>query len=263
MERKENNVLWPQEPGDSGLETVMSPWGEGLDPSQPRDKAIIGTVVRYQDMLLGYTCAMKEVQTKFDVLNTEFNVRNQRNPISSVTTRLKSTASSTDKLNRRGFPVTLESVEENLNDVAGVRVICSYQDDIYRIANALLSQDDVELLEKKDYIANPKPNGYRSLHLIITVPVFFAQQKRRVKVEVQIRTIAMDFWASLEHQMKYKQELPNQEAIADELKNISDAIHETDLRMLKLRQRIEQTVETPTEEELLLERFSRVDLSMD
>ncbi|MBR5533862.1 MAG: GTP pyrophosphokinase family protein [Ruminiclostridium sp.] len=241
----------------------MSPWGEGLDPSQPRDKAIIGTVVKYQELLLGYTCAMKEVQTKFDVLNTEFKVRNQRNPISSVTTRLKSTASITEKLNRRGLPVTLESMEKHLNDVAGVRVICSYQDDIYRIANSLLGQDDVKLIEKKDYIAEPKPNGYRSLHLIITVPVFFAQKRRRVKVEVQIRTIAMDFWASLEHQMKYKQELPNQEAIADELKSIADAIQDTDLRMLRLRRRIEQSADTPTEEELLLERFSRVDLTMD
>ena len=258
MERNETNSLWA-----GGLETVMSPWGEGLDPSHPRDKEIIGTVVKYQEMLLGYTCAMKEVQTKFDVLNTEFKVRNQRNPISSVTTRLKSTASITEKLNRRGLPVTLESVEKNLNDVAGVRVICSYQDDIYRIATALLGQDDVKLIEKKDYIANPKPNGYRSLHLIITVPVFFAQKRRRVKVAVQIRTIAMDFWASLEHQMKYKQELPNQEAIADELKNIADAIYDTDQRMLDLRRRIEQTTETPTEEELLLERFSRVDLSID
>ncbi len=262
MERNENSGLWPRE-NTGSLETVMSPWGEGLDLSQPRSKEIIGTVVKYQEMLLGYTCAMKEVQTKFDVLNTEFNVRNQRNPISSVSTRLKSMASITEKLNRRGLPVTLESMEKNLNDVAGVRVICSYQDDIYRIANALLGQDDVKLLEKKDYIENPKPNGYRSLHLIITVPVFFAQKRRRVKVEVQIRTIAMDFWASLEHHLKYKQEVPNQEAIADELKNIADVIHDTDLRMLKLRQRIEQAADTPTEEKLLLERFSRVDLSMD
>ena len=263
MERNENSGLWPQE-NTGSLETVMSPWGEGLDLSQPRSKEIIGTVVKYQEMLLGYTCAMKEVQTKFDVLNTEFNVRNQRNPISAVTTRLKSTASITEKLNRRGLPVTLESIEKNLNDVAGVRVICSYQDDIYRIANALLGQDDVRLLEKKDYIENPKPNGYRSLHLIITVPVFFAQKRRRVKVEVQIRTIAMDFWASLEHHLKYKQEqLPNQEAIAAELKDIADVIQDTDMRMLRLRQRIEQTADTPTEEELMLERFSRVDLTMD
>ena len=263
MERNENNGLWLQGVQSSSLETVMSPWGEGLDPNQPRDKEIIGTVVRFQELLLGYTCAMKEVQTKFDVLNTEFNVRNQRNPISSVTTRLKSTASITEKLNRRGLPLTLESIEKNLNDVAGVRVICSYQDDIYRIATALLGQDDVKLVEKKDYIENPKPNGYRSLHLIITVPVFFAQKRRRVKVEVQIRTIAMDFWASLEHHMKYKQELPNQEAIAAELKDIADVIQDTDLRMLRLRKRIEQTAETPTEEELLLERFSRVDLTME
>ena len=263
MERNENNGLWLQGVQSSSLETVMSPWGEGLDPNQPRDKEIIGTVVRFQELLLGYTCAMKEVQTKFDVLNTEFNVRNQRNPISSVTTRLKSTASITEKLNRRGLPLTLESIEKNLNDVAGVRVICSYQDDIYRIANALLGQDDVKLVEKKDYIENPKPNGYRSLHLIITVPVFFAQKRRRVKVEVQIRTIAMDFWASLEHHMKYKQELPNQEAIAAELKDIADVIQDTDLRMLRLRKQIEQTAETPTEEELLLERFSRVDLTME
>ena len=240
MERNETNSLWA-----GGLETVMSPWGEGLDPSHPRDKEIIGTVVKYQEMLLGYTCAMKEVQTKFDVLNTEFKVRNQRNPISSVTTRLKSTASITEKLNRRGLPVTLESVEKNLNDVAGVRVICSYQDDIYRIATALLGQDDVKLIEKKDYIANPKPNGYRSLHLIITVPVFFAQKRRRVKVEVQIRTIAMDFWASLEHQLHYKSDVEATASLKARLKRCAEQSALLDLEMQSIYQELNKLAAHP------------------
>lgn len=179
---------------------------------------ILETMVDYKEMRMMYACAIKEVRTKFDVLNTEYSIRYQRNPINFITTRVKSTHSILEKMNRIRNRFTLKDVAECLNDIAGVRVICSYIDDIYRLAEALTAQDDIRLLEKKDYIQNPKPNGYRSLHLIVSVPVFFAEQRQELKVEVQIRTIAMDFWASLEHQIKYKKEIPDQAEIIARLK---------------------------------------------
>lgn len=159
----------------------------------------------YRELMSYYRCAMMEVETKFNVLNEELSLQYDRNPIESIKTRLKSPESIAEKLQRRGFPLTVESIEENLNDIAGVRVICSFPSDIYQLADAFLKQDDITLLQRKDYIAAPKPNGYRSLHLIVRVPVFFADQRRELPVEVQIRTIAMDFWASLEHQLRYKE----------------------------------------------------------
>ncbi len=197
------------------------------------------------------------------VLNTEFKIRYQRNPISSISTRLKRTASITDKLERQNFPFSLESIEKNVNDVAGIRVICSYIDDIYTIAEAFLRQDDVTLIAQKDYIAHPKPNGYRSLHLIISIPVFFADRKKDMKVEVQIRTIAMDFWASLEHQLKYKQEIPNQPEIISQLKECAEIINATDEKMLDIRHQIEEIADAPTEEDILLEKLSKLDLAVD
>lgn len=179
---------------------------------------ILETMVDYKEMRMMYACAIKEMRTKFDVLNTEYSIRYQRNPINFITTRVKSTHSILEKMNRIRNRFTLKDVAECLNDIAGVRVICSYIDDIYRLAEALTAQDDIRLLEKKDYIQNPKPNGYRSLHLIVSVPVFFAEQRQELKVEVQIRTIAMDFWASLEHQIKYKKEIPDQAEIIARLK---------------------------------------------
>ncbi len=147
---------------------------------------------------------MMEMETKLNVLNEEFSLQYDRDPIASIKTRLKKLESIKDKLERNDWPLTVESMEENLNDIAGVRVICSFTEDVYRVADALLSQDDVTLIRKKDYIANPKPNGYRSLHLIVTVPIFLANEKRTMKVEIQLRTIAMDSWATLEHQLRYK-----------------------------------------------------------
>ena len=164
-----------------------------------RTKQVAGALVDYRELMMMYTCAMKEIQTKFEVLNSEFNVRYSRNPINSMSTRLKRTVSIVEKLARKGQAFTPENVERYLGDVAGVRVICSYVDDIYKIADSFVQQDDITLIERKDYIANPKENGYRSLHLIVKVPVFFADQKCEMKVEVQLRTIAMDFLASLVH----------------------------------------------------------------
>lgn len=226
-------------------------------------RQMMGNLVGYKELMMQYACAIKEIRTKFDVLSTECRIRYQRNPISSINTRLKRTASLTEKLSRRNLPFTLESIEENIHDVAGVRVICPYIDDIYTIANALLEQDDITLAARKDYIANPKPNGYRSLHLIVKVPVFLTKQKKEMYVEVQIRTIAMDFWASLEHQLKYKQEIPNQQEIIVKLKECAAAINATDAQMLELRKQIEAAADQPTEDDILFDKLSRLDISLD
>lgn len=246
------------------LSTDLVPWADtAVSQMMAQTKMLMGTVVEYKELMMMYACAMKEVRTKFDVLNTEFKIRYQRNPISSISTRLKRTASITDKLERQNLPFSPKSIEEHVNDVAGIRVICSYIDDIYTIADAFLRQDDVTLITKKDYIAHPKPNGYRSLHLIIRIPVFFADRKKDMKVEVQIRTIAMDFWASLEHQLKYKQEIPNQQEIISQLKECAEVINATDEKMLNIRHQIEEMADAPTEEDILLEKLSRLDLAVD
>lgn len=186
---------------------------------------------QFQQLMMMYSCAIREVRTKLEVLNDEFQVQRSHNPISYIKYRVKKPGSILEKLKRRGYPVTLQSVEENLHDVAGIRVICSYVQDIYMVADMLTSQNDITLLEVKDYIANPKPNGYRSLHLVVQIPVFFSDGCKLLKVEVQIRTIAMDFWASLEHQLKYKTEGDVPDSIAAELKDCSDVIANTDQRM--------------------------------
>ena len=222
-------------------------------------KRMLETAVEYKELRMMYACAIKEVQTKFEVLETEFKVRYQRNPISSIQTRLKSSSSIIEKMIRKGIPFSIENLEEQIQDLAGIRVICSYVDDIYALAQALTSQDDITLVEEKDYIQTPKPNGYRSLHLIVSVPVFFSQQKRQIKVEVQIRTIAMDFWASLEHQMKYKREIPDQQHIVAQLKSCAEDIARVDMEMMDIRRRLEESVDEPTEDDLLIARLKKLD----
>lgn len=193
----------------------------------------------YRKLMAYYTCAMMEVETKLNVLNEEFSLQYDRNPISSIKTRLKSFDSIIEKLQRKGLPMDdFDVIEQNLNDIAGVRVICSFPEDVYMLAEALLKQDDIRLLERKDYIASPKANGYRSLHLIVEVPIFLAQEKRLMKVEVQLRTIAMDFWASLEHQLKYKKELENTEELTRELLECAEVSAALDAKMEEIRKRI-------------------------
>ncbi len=182
-----------------------------------------------------YKCAMMEIETKFNVLNEEFSLAHDRNPISAIKTRLKKPSSICEKLERRSLPISVESMEENLTDIAGVRVICSFPEDVYTLANALLQQDDVTLIVMKDYIAKPKENGYRSLHMIVEIPIFLAQQKRKMKVEIQLRTIAMDFWASLEHQLCYKKCNEFTEDMARELYDCAEMSAALDLRMDELR----------------------------
>ncbi len=158
----------------------------------------------YRKLMSFYTCAMMEVETKFRVLNEDLSLKYDRNPIESIITRLKKPESIMQKLARRGLPMSVSSIENNIYDIAGVRVMCSFQSDVYMLADALLSQDDITLIEKKDYIKNPKPNGYRSLHLIVGVPIFLHNEKRQMCVEVQLRTLAMNLWANTEHKIRYK-----------------------------------------------------------
>ena len=195
---------------------------------------------QFKTMMMMYNCAIREVRTKLEVLNDELSVKSQRNPIESIKSRIKSPASIVEKLRRRGFEVSLPSVMEHLNDVAGIRVICSFLDDIYYIAHMLSAQDDINVIQIKDYIKKPKANGYRSYHMIVEVPVFFSDHKENLRVEIQIRTIAMDFWSSLEHKLKYKKDIPHGEEIAGELKKCADVIAALDERMLDVRNRIDE-----------------------
>lgn len=218
------------------VETDETAAGLKLDFSDPG--SLERRIREYTKLMSYYKCAMMEIETKFNVLNEEFSLRHDRNPINSIKTRLKSLPSIKEKLERRSLPLTVESIEQNLNDVAGIRVICAFPDDVYMLTNAFLQQDDITLVEKKDYIEKPKPNGYRSLHLIVSVPIFLANEKRLMRVEIQLRTIAMDCWASLEHQLRYKKESGLHAETADELLRCSELSADLDLRMDRLRSSI-------------------------
>lgn len=205
--------------------------------NMPED--LFDNVHPYAELMMRYNCAMLEVKTKLDVLNNQLSLENDRNPFESITCRIKSPKSIIEKLKRRNFPLTVESIEQNLNDVAGIRVICSFPEDIYILAERLCSQDDVTVIEVKDYIKKPKDNGYRSLHLILEIPIFLLDEKKSMRVEVQFRTIAMDFWASLEHKVRYKKEITEHDAeIYNELKLCAEEISKLDIRMQEIRNRI-------------------------
>ncbi|MDD6233793.1 MAG: GTP pyrophosphokinase family protein [Lachnospiraceae bacterium] len=202
------------------------------------DNYFVNQTFQFRELMMMYNCAIREVRTKLEVLNDELSIRNSRNPIEFIESRIKRPLSIADKLKRYGEPVNVEAIERSLNDVAGIRVICPFIDDIYSVADMLLSQDDITLIKKKDYIENPKPNGYRSLHLIVEVPVFFSNQKKPMRVEVQIRTIAMDFWSSVDHQLKYKHDVPNADELSAQLKECADIISQTDMRMLAIKNQL-------------------------
>ena len=190
-----------------------------------------------------YQCAIMEIETKFRVLNQEYSLSYDQNPIEGIKTRVKSYESIMRKIRVKDIPVTLESIEKNIRDIAGVRVICSHPADIYKLSEAFLRQDDITLLERKDYIASPKPNGYRSLHLIVETPIFLHDQKRLMKVEVQFRTISMDWWASLEHKIRYKKNLPEMEYVERELYECAEISAQLDARMEKLQKIAAQATE--------------------
>lgn len=194
----------------------------------------------FEELMAYYRCAIMEIETKFNVLNEQFSLEYDRNPIETIKTRLKSAEGIAEKVKRKNIPFTIEAIEKEITDIAGVRVICSFPEDIYMLADCLLKQDDITLIKKKDYIKNPKPSGYRSLHLIVEVPIFLSDEKRMMKVEVQLRTIAMDFWASLEHKLRYKKNIePELSAeLAKELAECADVSAALDIRMEKIRERI-------------------------
>lgn len=214
------------------------------DISEVQFIRLMETGKKYMALMSRYRCAIMEVETKLRVLNEEFSNQYDRNPFESIKSRLKSPTSIIEKLQRQGIRVTedsiAEDIEANLNDVAGIRVVCSFQEDIYRLAELLARQDDVRILRIKDYIQNPKPNGYRSLHLILEIPVFLEEGKTFVKVEVQFRTIAMDFWASLDHKLRYKKNLTNEQEIAERLRRCADVISGLDDEMQNIRNMIEE-----------------------
>jgi len=222
-----------------------------IRPASPPTPEELEQLLGYAKLMSYYKCAMMEIETKCNVLNEEFSLQFDRNPINSVKTRLKKPVSIFGKLQRKGLPVTIASMEQHIHDIAGIRVICSFKDDVYMLADALLKQDDITLIEKKDYIEHPKLNGYRSLHLIVSVPIFLAHEKRVMQAEIQLRTIAMDFWASLEHQLHYKKEGHFDAETIEELKRCAEISADLDERMNKLRRHIQE----PTLSELLIKHL--------
>lgn len=203
---------------------------------------IRGYIEEMQVLMSYYKCAMHEIEAKFKVLNEQFSLQHERNPIESIKTRLKSFESIKEKLLRKNLPLTTESIWENLNDVAGIKVVCSFIDDIHMLAYCLISQDDVKLIEIKDYIKHPKENGYRSLHLIVEVPIFLLDEKRLVRAEVQLRTIAMETWAKLEHRMRYKKNLPEEKLALtrDELLECAEMSNKLDMKLQAIRNIVEK-----------------------
>ncbi|MBP3620302.1 MAG: GTP pyrophosphokinase family protein [Lachnospiraceae bacterium] len=207
--------------------------------SENPEKAL-KNVQPFMVLMMYYECAMMEIETKLKILNKEFALKHRRNPFESIKCRLKSPVSISEKMKKKGLELTIENIEDNLTDIAGVRVICSFPEDIYVLSELLSEQDDIDVVCVKDYIRNPKPNGYRSLHLIVEVPIFLSNEKRMMKVEVQFRTIAMDFWASLDHKLKYKKDnLKHPEIIAQELKKCADMSTAMDYKMQEIRNMLE------------------------
>lgn len=222
---------------DAVKQTKRVPFLESID--EDTGEWLQEQMSEYMRLIAYYRCALMEVETKFNVLNEEFSLVHDRNPINSVKTRIKSFRSIKEKLERRGLPYSFKSVEENIHDVAGIRIICSFTEDVKTLAEALLKQDDVTLIEKKDYISNPKENGYRSLHLIVGIPIFLASEKKMMKVEIQLRTIAMDCWASLEHQLRYKKNGVHADEMAAELLECAEISAQLDRRMDALRELVQ------------------------
>lgn len=202
-----------------------------ISQNQTFQEQIVNTFNDFLNLQHLYDSAIEVVKTYLNILDNEFSIKFQRNPIHNIESRLKSPQSIIGKLQKKGLPITVEAAEENLLDMAGIRVTCCYISDIYAISDMLSQRDDFVVIKKKDYILNPKPSGYRSFHMIINVPVYLSTQKKYAPVEIQIRTIAMDFWASLEHQLKYKTSNKISSELSQQLRECADKIAETDMQM--------------------------------
>lgn len=200
-------------------------------------------VDKWKEVQLVYNSALKEIGTKLEILNDEFQHVHRYNPIEHIKLRLKTSESIVKKLKKYGHESTIENMVEYVNDIAGIRVICSFTSDIYRIAEMLGGQNDIKVLSVKDYIKNPKPSGYKSYHMLVTVPIFLSDRIVDTKVEVQIRTVAMDFWASLEHKIHYKFEGEVPTHIERELVECANMVSELDARMLSLNEEVQRLVE--------------------
>ncbi|KMM37041.1 GTP pyrophosphokinase [Guptibacillus hwajinpoensis] len=207
-------------------------------------------IEEWKNFLFIYKFALDEINTKLTILNDEFQFVHQHNPIEHVKSRIKSPESIMSKLQRKGLEVTTENVEKHIKDIAGVRVTCSFTTDIYRIYDMIESQDDIKVINVKDYVKNPKPNGYKSLHLIVEIPVYLSKGPEYVKVEIQIRTIAMDFWASLEHKIYYKFEGEIPGNLSTELKEAADIVHYLDSKMIRIMEEVTEFKEHEKEAEL-------------
>lgn len=201
-------------------------------------KYFIEQTKEYKEAIMMYGCAIREVKTKLEVLNDELALKRANSPIEFIKSRIKKPESIAAKLKKEGFEVSIESAMEHLNDIAGIRIVCSFIDDIYALAKMIAKQDDITVIAVKDYINKPKENGYRSYHMIVEIPVFFSDKKQNLRVEIQIRTIAMDFWASLEHQLKYKKNIEEEDKIISELKECATLISYTDVKMQEIRDKI-------------------------
>lgn len=221
------------------MEEIKKSIVEFVEKTSPQD--IKKKIANMQKLILYYRCALKEVETKFRVLNDEFSMLNDRNPITDIQTRIKSPESIAEKCQRKGVRMTAEDIEKNIFDIAGIRIVCSFISDIYMLTDCLASQDDITVIEKQDYIENPKSNGYRSLHLLVKIPIFLKDGKRDMIVEVQLRTIAMEFWANIEHQLRYKKHLSQDvlKAITGELSESALVCEELDKKMQAIRNVVE------------------------
>lgn len=209
------------------------------DLMEQSPEALFEQVTQYSELMMMYRSAIREITTKLEILNDELSLENANSPIEAIKSRVKKPASIMNKLKLHGINVSADAITHHLNDVAGIRVICSFIDDIYKVAEMLTKQDDITLITVKDYIKNPKPNGYRSYHMIVEVPVFFSDHKQPTRVEIQIRTVAMDFWASLEHRMRYKNSIKDAEHIEKELHKCAEVIAATDYHMMEIKNMIE------------------------
>lgn len=197
-----------------------------------------GEVDSWKEAMLDYNSALKQIETKLSILNDEFQHIHRYNPIEHIKARIKTPESIVKKLKRYGLEFTLDNMEQAVNDIAGVRITCSFTSDIFRLADMIRDQKDIKVISTKDYITSPKPSGYRSYHMIISVPVYFSDRIKDVKVEIQIRTVAMDFWASLEHKINYKFEGNAPQHIKEELIECSEMITKLDAKMLSLNEEI-------------------------
>lgn len=199
----------------------------------------VNVVKTWNEVSLVYSAALKQINTKLEILNEEFQHVHQYNPIEHIKSRIKTPESIVKKLKKNGHESTIENMVQYVNDIAGIRVICSFQSDIYRIADIIANQSDVKVIEIKDYIKNPKASGYKSYHMHVTIPVFLSDKIVNTKVEIQIRTVAMDFWASLEHKINYKFEGNIPEGIIDELVECAEMVSQLDNRMLLLNEEVQ------------------------